>query len=76
MFFNVTSDWNDPRLFTLTALKRRGFPPEAINKFCAKVSERERELFTVVIFINLILLYYFIIIVLFYYYYCIIIRLG
>ena len=30
-------DWDDPRLFTLTALRRRGFPPEAINLFCAKV---------------------------------------
>jgi glutaminyl-tRNA synthetase len=30
-------DWDDPRLFTLTALRRRGFPPEAINKFCARV---------------------------------------
>uniref|UniRef100_A0ACB8EGL3 Uncharacterized protein n=1 Tax=Sphaerodactylus townsendi TaxID=933632 RepID=A0ACB8EGL3_9SAUR len=30
-------DWDDPRLFTLTALRRRGFPAEAINKFCAKV---------------------------------------
>ncbi|XP_076447840.1 glutamine--tRNA ligase-like [Babylonia areolata] len=30
-------DWDDPRLFTLTALRRRGFPPEAINYFCAKV---------------------------------------
>uniref|UniRef100_A0A4W3K0V9 Glutamine--tRNA ligase n=1 Tax=Callorhinchus milii TaxID=7868 RepID=A0A4W3K0V9_CALMI len=30
-------DWDDPRLFTLTALRRRGFPPEAINNFCAKV---------------------------------------
>ncbi|CAI8010047.1 Glutamine--tRNA ligase [Geodia barretti] len=28
------NDWNDPRLFTLTALRRRGFPPEAINNFC------------------------------------------
>ncbi|KAB7501599.1 Glutamine--tRNA ligase [Armadillidium nasatum] len=28
-------DWDDPRLFTLTALRRRGFPPEAINNFCA-----------------------------------------
>ncbi len=34
---NIVSDWDDPRLFTLTALRRRGFPPEAINKFCAKV---------------------------------------
>lgn len=31
------SDWDDPRLFTLTALRRRGFPPEAINNFCARV---------------------------------------
>uniref|UniRef100_A0A8C2VL73 Glutamine--tRNA ligase n=1 Tax=Chinchilla lanigera TaxID=34839 RepID=A0A8C2VL73_CHILA len=30
-------EWDDPRLFTLTALKRRGFPPEAINNFCARV---------------------------------------
>ncbi|XP_072329220.1 glutamine--tRNA ligase isoform X1 [Scyliorhinus torazame] len=33
----VVRDWDDPRLFTLTALRRRGFPPEAINNFCAKV---------------------------------------
>uniref|UniRef100_A0A3B1IRP8 glutamine--tRNA ligase n=1 Tax=Astyanax mexicanus TaxID=7994 RepID=A0A3B1IRP8_ASTMX len=30
-------DWDDPRLFTLTALRRRGFPPQAINNFCARV---------------------------------------
>ncbi|KAL1464363.1 hypothetical protein WDU94_004015 [Cyamophila willieti] len=34
---NIVSDWDDPRLFTLTALKRRGFPAEAINKFCARM---------------------------------------
>ncbi|KAK3873045.1 hypothetical protein Pcinc_021915 [Petrolisthes cinctipes] len=28
-------DWDDPRLFTLSALRRRGFPQEAINNFCA-----------------------------------------
>lgn len=33
----VVSNWDDPRLFTLTALRRRGFPPEAINNFCARV---------------------------------------
>lgn len=33
-------DWDDPRLFTLTALRRRGFPPEAINNFCARVCRR------------------------------------
>lgn len=25
--------WDDPRLCTLVALKRRGFPPEAVNEF-------------------------------------------
>lgn len=34
---NAVRDWDDPRLFTLTALRRRGFPPEAINNFCARV---------------------------------------
>ncbi|XP_013387414.1 glutamine--tRNA ligase [Lingula anatina] len=33
----ICRDWDDPRLFTLTALRRRGFPPEAINMFTAKV---------------------------------------
>ncbi|XP_049960413.1 probable glutamine--tRNA ligase [Schistocerca serialis cubense] len=33
----IVNDWDDPRLFTLTALRRRGFPPEAINNFCAQV---------------------------------------
>lgn len=27
------SGWDDPRLFTLAALRRRGFPPAAINRF-------------------------------------------
>ena len=29
--------WDDPRLFTLAALKRRGFTPKAINAFVEKV---------------------------------------
>ena len=36
-FMLLFRDWDDPRLYTLTALRRRGFPPEAINKFCAKI---------------------------------------
>jgi len=31
----VVADWDDPRLFTLSGLRRRGFPAEAINRFCA-----------------------------------------
>ena len=34
----IVDDWDDPRLFTLTALRRRGFPADAINLFCAKIS--------------------------------------
>ncbi|XP_053691600.1 probable glutamine--tRNA ligase [Sabethes cyaneus] len=33
----IVEDWDDPRLFTLTALRRRGFPSEAINNFCAQI---------------------------------------
>lgn len=33
----IVHDWDDPRLYTLTALRRRGFPAEAINNFCAQV---------------------------------------
>ena len=33
-------DWDDPRLFTLSALRRRGVPPEAIREFCDQVHLR------------------------------------
>lgn len=33
----IVADWDDPRLFTLTALRRRGFPADAINNFCAEM---------------------------------------
>lgn len=33
----IVQDWDDPRLFTLSALRRRGFPAEAINNFCAQM---------------------------------------
>lgn len=33
----IVSDWDDPRLYTLAALRRRGFPPKAIKEFCAKL---------------------------------------
>lgn len=31
----VVSGWDDPRLYTLEAMRRRGYPSEAINEFCA-----------------------------------------
>jgi glutaminyl-tRNA synthetase len=33
----VVRDYDDPRLFTLTGLRRRGIPAEAINNFVAKL---------------------------------------
>ena len=33
----IVRDWDDPRLYTLAALRRRGFPPKAINNFCDQV---------------------------------------
>eukprot|EP00049_Salpingoeca_infusionum_P023737 m.13685 g.13685 ORF g.13685 m.13685 type:complete len:806 (+) comp5979_c0_seq2:523-2940(+) len=37
----IVRGWDDPRLFTLAALRRRGFPPKAINDFCALVGVTE-----------------------------------
>lgn len=34
---NIVAGWDDPRLYTLEALRRRGFPPEAIKEFCARL---------------------------------------
>ncbi len=34
----VVRDWDDPRLYTLAALRRRGFPPKAINNFVEQAS--------------------------------------
>ncbi|KAI0983139.1 hypothetical protein GJ496_010035, partial [Pomphorhynchus laevis] len=33
----IVRNWDDPRLFTLEGLRRRGIPPEAINFFCSKI---------------------------------------
>ncbi|KAM3968219.1 glutaminyl-tRNA synthetase [Aphomia sociella] len=33
----IVKDWDDPRLYTLTALRRRGVPAAAINAFCASL---------------------------------------
>lgn len=37
----MVADWDDPRLYTLTALRRRGIPPNAIHKFTAKVNHTD-----------------------------------
>mmetsp|Transcript_21030 Transcript_21030/g.54314 ORF Transcript_21030/g.54314 Transcript_21030/m.54314 type:complete len:418 (-) Transcript_21030:1006-2259(-) len=36
------SGWDDPRLFTISALRRRGFTPEGVNKFCEEIGVTRR----------------------------------
>ncbi|RKZ30051.1 glutamine--tRNA ligase [bacterium] len=33
----VVDGWDDPRMPTLSAMRRRGYPPEAIRDFCAHI---------------------------------------
>jgi glutaminyl-tRNA synthetase len=39
----VVNGWDDPRMPTLSGLRRRGYPPEAIRQFCALVGVAKRE---------------------------------
>ena len=39
----VVDGWDDPRLPTLSGLRRRGFTPEAIRNFCDKVGIAKRN---------------------------------
>ena len=36
------SGWDDPRLLTIEGMKRRGYPPQAINDFCDLISVTRR----------------------------------
>ena len=33
----VVSGWNDPRLSTLSGIRERGYPPEAVRDFCSRI---------------------------------------
>lgn len=35
--------WDDPRMPTLTAMRRRGYTPEAIRDFCARIGVAKKE---------------------------------
>ena len=39
---HVTS-WDDPRMPTISAMRRRGFTPESIREFCDKIGVAKRE---------------------------------
>jgi len=40
---NVVDDWDDPRMPTLSGLKRRGYTPEAIRNFCDRIGVAKRN---------------------------------
>ncbi|HYM94063.1 MAG TPA: glutamine--tRNA ligase/YqeY domain fusion protein, partial [Chitinophagaceae bacterium] len=35
--------WDDPRMPTLSAMRRRGYPPDAIREFCDRIGVAKRE---------------------------------
>ncbi len=37
------SGWDDPRMPTITAMRRRGYTPESIRDFCEKIGVAKRE---------------------------------
>ena len=37
------SDWDDPRMPTLTGMRRRGYTPEAIRDFCQRIGVAKKE---------------------------------
>lgn len=39
----IVSGWDDPRLPTLSGLRRRGFSPEAIRAFCERIGVAKRD---------------------------------
>jgi glutaminyl-tRNA synthetase len=40
---NVVSGWDDPRMPTITAFRRRGYTPEAIRMFCEKIGVSKKD---------------------------------
>lgn len=51
---NIVSGWDDPRMPTITGLKRRGYTPKAIRAFCDHIGVAKRESM-----VDLVLLEYF-----------------
>ena len=39
----AVDDWDDPRLVTLSALRRRGYPPGVLREFCARAGVTRSE---------------------------------
>lgn len=39
----IVMGWNDPRMPTLSGMRRRGFPPESIRAFCERIGVNKRD---------------------------------
>jgi glutaminyl-tRNA synthetase len=39
----LVSGWNDPRMPTISGMRRRGYPPEAIRAFCDRIGVAKAE---------------------------------
>jgi len=39
----IVSGWNDPRMPTISGLRRRGYTPESIREFCERIGIAKRE---------------------------------
>lgn len=39
----IVDGWNDPRMPTIAAFRRRGYTPESIRNFCEKIGVQKRE---------------------------------
>src|SRR5258705_3955969 len=40
---NLVSGWDDPRMPTISGLRRRGYTPEAVRDFCARIGVAKKE---------------------------------
>ncbi|MCP4601502.1 MAG: glutamine--tRNA ligase/YqeY domain fusion protein [Proteobacteria bacterium] len=40
---NHVAGWDDPRMPTISGMRRRGYPPESIRKFCERIGVAKRD---------------------------------
>jgi glutaminyl-tRNA synthetase len=40
---NIVNGWDDPRMPTISAVRRRGYTPEALREFCDKIGVAKRD---------------------------------
>ena len=40
---NIVDGWNDPRMPTISGMRRRGYPPSAIRDFCERIGVTKKD---------------------------------